>query len=341
MSYSYNDIDLITPTAYKKVALEKLDALLCRMEGAGEFRWIVSNGGSRDLPDFKYPNTVVLENDKIPNRIKNFLNNLGAAINHSSRELLVFVEDDDWYRSDYLTNRLALHNTTSAGLVGLDFPTHYHLGMRCMDYREPKVPNGSPLHATSLCRSALTDFMGNFDHCRRKNRWELDIRVWTHMESRQAFRYDGSMVSLKGWAEGMTAHHNFERHKFWNYYDPDLKFLRHVMGEDIELYKIWWENHKKMRFMDKLKSVVPLMGPINIELIGAIYGVPGDAEKQKDVTQIIQQYLDARDYDFTISNTVAGGDPAPGIVKTLVLMYKLDGKLYEKKIPENEQISFL
>ena len=81
--------------------------------------------------------------------------------------------------------------------------------------------------------------------------------------------------------------------------------------------------------------------PLNIELISAIYGVPGDAKKQKDVTKIIQQYLDARDYDFTMSNTVAGSDPAPGTVKTLVLKYKLDGKLYEKKVPENGQMPFL
>ena len=81
--------------------------------------------------------------------------------------------------------------------------------------------------------------------------------------------------------------------------------------------------------------------PLNIELISAIYGVPSDAKKQKDVTKIIQQYLDARDYDFTISNTVAGGDPAPGTVKTLVLKYKLDGKLYERKVPENGTVPFL
>ena len=81
--------------------------------------------------------------------------------------------------------------------------------------------------------------------------------------------------------------------------------------------------------------------PLNIELISALYGVPGNAKKQKDVSKIIQQHLDARDYDFTISNTVAGGDPAPGVVKTLVIKYKLDGKLIEKKVPENGQMPFL
>ena len=80
--------------------------------------------------------------------------------------------------------------------------------------------------------------------------------------------------------------------------------------------------------------------PLNIELISAIYGIPGDGKKQKDITKIIQQHLDLRDYDFTISNTVAGGDPAPGVVKTLLLKYKLDGKLYEKKVPENGSMPF-
>ena len=80
---------------------------------------------------------------------------------------------------------------------------------------------------------------------------------------------------------------------------------------------------------------------LNIELISALYGVPGDSKKQKDVLQIIQQHLNVRDYDFAITNNVAGGDPAPGTKKTLILKYKIDGKLVEKKVPENGNVPFL
>ena len=80
---------------------------------------------------------------------------------------------------------------------------------------------------------------------------------------------------------------------------------------------------------------------LNIELISAVYGVPGNAKMQKDVRKIIQQHLDARDYEFNITNTVAGGDPAPGVKKVLLLKYKMDGKLMEKKVAENSAVPFL
>jgi putative heme-binding domain-containing protein len=80
---------------------------------------------------------------------------------------------------------------------------------------------------------------------------------------------------------------------------------------------------------------------LNIELISAVYGAPDDTKKQKDVRQIIQKLLDSRDYDFAMTNNVAGVDPAPGIKKILHLKYKIDGKLVEKKVPENGQVPFM
>jgi hypothetical protein len=45
-------------------------------------------------------------------------------------------------------------------------------------------------------------------------------------------------------------------------------------------------------------------------------------------------------YDFDMTNKFAGKDPAGGVVKTLNLKYKLDGKTYTKKIRENGVVSF-
>ena len=45
-------------------------------------------------------------------------------------------------------------------------------------------------------------------------------------------------------------------------------------------------------------------------------------------------------YDFGITNKLAGKDPAGGVVKTLNLKYKLNGKSYSKKIRENGVVSF-
>ncbi|MEM7391862.1 MAG: c-type cytochrome [Verrucomicrobiota bacterium] len=79
---------------------------------------------------------------------------------------------------------------------------------------------------------------------------------------------------------------------------------------------------------------------LNVELISALYGIKGKPEKQMDVRAQLQKRIDAREYDFEMNNNLAGRDPVPGVVKALVLKYKLDGREISKTIRENGQVSF-
>jgi putative heme-binding domain-containing protein len=89
--------------------------------------------------------------------------------------------------------------------------------------------------------------------------------------------------------------------------------------------------HKVFRSLKKLK----------VELISALYGEDGNPTRQIDLRTRIQKELNAQQYDFTVSNSFAGKDPAGGIVKVLNLTYKLDGKTYSKKFRENQTVSFI
>ena len=77
-----------------------------------------------------------------------------------------------------------------------------------------------------------------------------------------------------------------------------------------------------------------------ITLISAQYGVAGNPQKQVDVSKTVKQHLAARDYDFVITNELAGKDPAPRVAKVLVLKYTLDGKTIERTIKAGEAASF-
>ena len=75
-----------------------------------------------------------------------------------------------------------------------------------------------------------------------------------------------------------------------------------------------------------------------ITITKALYGVPGDAAKQVDLTEKIQQLVAAGTGKVKGSNDFAGKDPAPGIKKKLVLEYTLDGKAVKVEGAENEEI---
>ena len=97
------------------------------------------------------------------------------------------------------------------------------------------------------------------------------------------------------------------------------------------------------RFHLGLSQTFPDFRPLKklqIELIRAIYGEDGNPKRQMDVREVIQNQLDNWQYDFAMTNNLAGKDPAGGIVKVLDLKYKLNGKTYSKKIRENGNISF-
>ena len=79
---------------------------------------------------------------------------------------------------------------------------------------------------------------------------------------------------------------------------------------------------------------------LEIELVSALYGEDGNPKKQMDVKKVIQKQLDAWQYDFAMTNKLAGKDPAGGVFKVLLLTYNHKGKTVTKKIKENGVVSF-
>jgi|TARA_B110000495_G_scaffold107036_1_gene92475 putative heme-binding domain-containing protein len=79
---------------------------------------------------------------------------------------------------------------------------------------------------------------------------------------------------------------------------------------------------------------------LDIRLISAFYGQAGKPNKQLDVLKRVQQLISKRDYQFVVSNAIAGKDPAPGIVKVLEITYEFNGKKRTKTIKEMRKIAW-
>jgi alpha-L-rhamnosidase len=75
-----------------------------------------------------------------------------------------------------------------------------------------------------------------------------------------------------------------------------------------------------------------------IKITKALYGVPGDAAKQVDLTEKVQELVAAGTVKVKGSNEFAGRDPAHGTKKKLVLEYTLDGKAVKVDVPENQEV---
>ncbi len=78
--------------------------------------------------------------------------------------------------------------------------------------------------------------------------------------------------------------------------------------------------------------------PMKVEIIKAEYGTD---TKSKDVTEILRRHV--RGFPMIVLpspqyNSSLGGDPVPGVVKTLKVQYRIDGKDGEVELPENATI---
>jgi hypothetical protein len=63
----------------------------------------------------------------------------------------------------------------------------------------------------------------------------------------------------------------------------------------------------------------------------ATYGVPGSPDQTRDVRQKVQQKADAGEHNFLVSSLAEGDDPAPNVLKTLVVDFVIGGTHYTVK----------
>lgn len=77
-----------------------------------------------------------------------------------------------------------------------------------------------------------------------------------------------------------------------------------------------------------------------VEVQKAVYGVPGDAARTRDVREKLQRLVDRGELTFQVARMAEGDDPAFLVVKTLTVEYTLNGKPGQLKGTDPEVLSF-
>ena len=87
------------------------------------------------------------------------------------------------------------------------------------------------------------------------------------------------------------------------------------------------------------QPVIPILPkPSVIQINSATFGVPGDAARTRDVRSEVQALVNDGEINFQVGKLNEGGDPAYGVVKTLVVEYTADGLPFTNRVSEPDNV---
>ena len=89
------------------------------------------------------------------------------------------------------------------------------------------------------------------------------------------------------------------------------------------------------------QPVIPLSRSPVIKIQKALYGVPGDTVRTRNMLTKLQTMVDQGELDFQVAKLAEGDDPAYGIVKTLGVEYTADGKPFTLTGQDPEIVSLV
>jgi len=82
--------------------------------------------------------------------------------------------------------------------------------------------------------------------------------------------------------------------------------------------------------------------PLHVKILSATYGVPENARRNSHETAVVQKLVDDGQFNFPVVRVAAlGGDPNPGVVKTLDIHYTVDGHKHRIQAHDGQEVRFM
>ncbi len=224
------DLTLITCTADRPEAFLLCERWMARQTYRGSIQWIVADGGETPANCTRGQQHLILGPE--PDPLKNFRRNLATALKHVESRLIAFIEDDDWYASDWLeavTGWLA--NSDIAG----EIPARYY-NVASLRYHEHS--NGT--HA-SLCQTAMRSSLlwSALEAISTEEGPFIDRILWEQVAARPRRRHlerSRRVVGMKGVRGRAGLGLGHARHHFGSIDDADGRVLREWIRTDSEYF---------------------------------------------------------------------------------------------------------
>lgn len=223
-------ISVITPTCDRPVAFRLCEDWMRRQTRPPD-QWVVADGGSRPVACSLGQDHLIESRPPGPaNFAANLLNGVGAA----TGELIVFVEDDDWYAPTHIES---LERLAEAGrkIIGAEpIQNYYNVKLRCWKRMQNR---GASLCQTAFRRELIPVFRSAVSACLDKKTFGVDGALWSTMpRSLWSFTNERTVVGTKGLPglKGLGVGHRPDH--TWTS-DPKLEMLRNWIGADADRYR--------------------------------------------------------------------------------------------------------
>jgi hypothetical protein len=276
-------ITLITPTGDRPEAFNLCLKWMSRQTLFPD-QWLIVDDGEIPLleEDYAFPSflnkTIIRRN---PSKEEGFTltANLKKALPHIEGDIILIIEDDDWYGNNYIKTMCEM--LSSHDLVGEGHARYYYVPI--MKYR--RIQN---IRHASLCQTGFTKkILPLFEKCLDGDSY-VDTRLWNCNVSKHLFmdeddrlQLNCSMKGLKG-RKGIGVGHNLESPHYT--LDTELKYLIKWIGkENAQIYmdhvgqsfesSLLLGTNRKRKFFNKKPPIVA-SSPKEIKVAKPIVQLP-------------------------------------------------------------------
>lgn len=235
-------VSLLTPTGDRPFAFDLCERWMQRQDYQGEVEWVVVDDGPTPTPT---------TGDQLVHRPIPFWQqgqntqrrNLLAGLEICSGEVILIIEDDDWYAPAYVRTMVDL--SRQAPLFGICCNCYYNVSF--LTYTQFTNNRHASLCGTGFCRSELPIVREAIERA-AGDHVHIDMKIWG-MSKDSVLIADAASTPLVVGIKGMPGRAGTaDGHGIASYYkpDPDMVQLREWIGDDVKAYSLFLGRGREM-----------------------------------------------------------------------------------------------